>query len=101
MRFVIIYTQGSAWNMEKPLEEQQGITDHLEYLQGLFDVKTLLIGGPFTDSIGAIAIIKADNQAEAQDIAAHDPFLISHVLQATVHPWQVLFDQQTGKDLRS
>jgi hypothetical protein len=31
----------------------------VEYLQGLFDVKTLLIGGPFTDIIGAVAIIIA------------------------------------------
>jgi uncharacterized protein YciI len=97
MRFAIIYSQGSAWNTEKPLEEQQGITEHVEHLQGLFDVKTLLIGGPFTDSIGAVAIIKADDLAAAQSVATHDPLVVNHVLQATVHPMHVLFEQQTEK----
>jgi uncharacterized protein YciI len=101
MRFAIIYTQGSAWNVEKPLKEQRGLSDHLEYLQRLFDTKTLLIGAPFTESIGGIAIIKADGLTEAQDIAAHDPFALNHVAQVTVHPLRVLFDQQTGKSLRS
>ena len=101
MHFALIYTQGPAWNVEKPLQEQQGISDHQEYLQGLFDAKTLLISGPFTDSIGGVAIIKADDPTEAQGIAEHDPFVLNHLAQTTVHPLCVLFDQQMGKSLRS
>ena len=101
MHFAIIYAQGPAWNVEKLVKEQQGINNHLEYLQGLFDAKTLLVGGPFTDSIGGIAIIKANDLVEAQDIAEHDPIAPNHVAQVTAHPLHVLFDQQTGKSLRS
>jgi uncharacterized protein YciI len=99
--FIAIYSQGPAWNVQKPFKEQQGITDHLQYLQGLFDAKTLLIGGAFKDSINGMGIMKTDDLAEAQGIVEHDPIILNHVMQAAVHPLWVLFDQQTGKSLRS
>ncbi len=64
---------------------------HLDYAKALGD--TLLVGGPFLDEqermIGSLLIIKADSLADAEAIAARDPYAQAGLFSATsVRPWR-------------
>ncbi len=70
---------------------QQVRPKHLDYAKSLGD--RLLVGGPFLDSeermIGSLLIIKADSLAEAEAIAAADPYAAAGLFTATsVRPWR-------------
>lgn len=64
--------------------------DHLAYLSGLG--ATLKGAGPFLDENGApngsLILLEADNLADAQNIAAQDPYAKAGLFaDVTIRPW--------------
>lgn len=95
--FVVIYTQGPAWQTGKTVKEQPFFREHIRYMQQVFAARQLLMGGPFLDLVGALAILDLVNEAQARDIAAHDPFVLARVIEPHVHPWHAYFDQYQAR----
>lgn len=63
---------------------------HMEFLKSLGD--GLVLAGPFQDeqgrSNGSLVVIRAENQAQAETIAARDPYAIAGLFASTsVRPW--------------
>jgi uncharacterized protein len=88
--FAIIYSPGPAWIKDKPIYEQP-LREHARYMQKLLDENKLVLAGPFADSSGGMAIIRAANWRQAQAILDDDPAIKSNVFTATLRPWQVVF----------
>ncbi|MGU3573952.1 YciI-like protein [Brucellaceae bacterium C25G] len=68
---------------------------HLEFLNGLGD--RLKVAGPFLDANskpnGSLVVIEADSQAEAETIAARDPYALAGLFErVTVRPWNWVFN---------
>ena len=99
--FVVIYTYGPAWQTEKTVEEQPLFDEHLQYMQQLFAARQLLMGGPFLDTQGALAILDVASVAQARDIVAHDPFVQAQVLEPHLHPWHAYFNQYQARSAPS
>jgi uncharacterized protein YciI len=70
--FVGVYARGPKWLVGKTVREQP-LDAHFAYMGGLQSSRILVLGGPFKDDEGALAIIAAPNLAEAQLIFAADP----------------------------
>jgi uncharacterized protein len=98
--FVIIYTPGPAWIQGKSFSEQP-LMEHGHYLQQLFVEQLLLLGGPFTDATGGMAVIDTESSAEAQVILDQDPAVLKKVFLASLHPWYTVFDVYAGRSLKS
>lgn len=65
---------------------------HRAYLAELAARGKLAASGPLTDFTGALFIYEADSLAEAQQIAADDPYAIGGVLtDSELKQWQLLF----------
>lgn len=88
MKFAIFYTQGPAWVQGKSIYEQPA-EDHDQWALNLFKAHKLLLAGPFSDDSGGLVVIEVSNEAEARELFASDPGLISGIFQATLHPWYV------------
>ncbi len=84
--FVFIYTPGRAWLKDKPITAQP-LNEHFAYMAKLETAKTLMLGGPFKDSSGAIGIIQAPTLREAEEIIANDPAVKDGVVNAEVKRW--------------
>ena len=95
--FVVIYTSGPAWQTGKRATDQPLFREHLRYMQQLFAARQLLMGGPFLDSVGALAILDVASVAQARDIAAHDPFVLARVIEPHLHPWHAYFNQYQAR----
>ncbi|MBK8550004.1 MAG: hypothetical protein IPL53_02675 [Ignavibacteria bacterium] len=77
------YCDHSAWT-EK---ENQLIGVHFRYLQDLFEKKVLFLAGrtvnePMTEKDCGIAILEADNEAEAKSIMENDPAVKGKLMYA-------------------
>lgn len=91
--FVVIYTPGQAWQTGKTVEELPFMDEHIEYMQEVFAARQLLMGGPFLDHQGALAILDVETFAQARDIVAHDPFVQQRVVEPHLHAWDAYFNQ--------
>lgn len=88
--FAIIYEPGPNWIKGRDIFEQD-LHDHGQYMASLLDQGHLLMGGPFTDSSGGMAIITVKDADEAAAILNKDPGVINGVFKAKLRPWYVVF----------
>lgn len=84
--FAILYEPGPRWIKGREIFDQD-LQEHGQYMAKLLEQGHLLMGGPFSDSSGGMAIITAKNAGEAADILKKDP----GVFKATLRPWYVVF----------
>lgn len=74
--------------------------EHVKYLEGLGS--QLVFAGPFLDehgqSNGSLVMVEAKNQAEAEQIAARDPFQIAGLFAtSSVRPWKWTINNKEGR----
>ncbi|HVT97734.1 MAG TPA: YciI family protein [Acidobacteriaceae bacterium] len=64
---------------------------HADYFAGLFSGGKVLLYGPVQSPAGAfgIAILEAENQAQAREIAANDPSVLGGLNRFEVAPMRV------------
>jgi uncharacterized protein YciI len=79
---VVQYSMTSKWDKSKSAPEQPGFQEHFDYVKGLYDKGSILLGGAFADSSGAIMILNTTPE-DAKKIASDDPFVKNGLLTAT------------------
>jgi len=88
--YAVLLRPGPKWKKDLPPSEQPGIDDHLDHLVQQFQTGHLVLGGPFLDDSGGLAVLRAASLAEAKKIATSDPAVEGGLLKvAGVHPWLV------------
>lgn len=93
MRFVTLFGHGPNWQHGRTVFEQGPIMDeHLRSMRRRFDEGTLLLGGPFADDGGGIAVIEAPDNAAATAIIDADPAVTAGILTYRLHHLRAYFD---------
>lgn len=70
--------------------------DHLAYLQSLHDKGTVVLAGPVGDGSGAMMILQAASQEDAQQIVDADPYTAAGVgADHVLRPWKVVIPPQS------
>jgi uncharacterized protein YciI len=54
----------------------------------------LVLGGGFLDGTGAMGVLLAKSQVEAERLVATDPAVREQIVTATLHPWYVTVANQ-------
>lgn len=92
----IDYQRGPAWPAGQPAP-QQALHDHQVYLQQLMESGQMLMAGLFRDEAGGgIAVLDSGDEAAARRMMQDDPAVRSGLLQATLRPWQMVFNPADG-----
>lgn len=97
--FMIHFRPGKAWIKGKSIMEQP-LETHGDYMQALYEAKKLVMGGPFMDDEGGVAIIDVPDKEEAERLVKLCPSVVDGIFVAEVHPLMLVFDQSTGLSLR-
>ena len=87
--YVLQHSPGKNWVKDRPFFKQPEISRHAEYMEGYWESDQLLEAGAFTDNSGAMMILTAANQQEAETIAYNDPCVKSGLLNVSVKPWRI------------
>jgi uncharacterized protein YciI len=87
--FVISYGRGGAWIAGKPVFEQP-LKEHLAYMRDLTARRILILGGPFTDDLGGLIVVRVETQQDADAIWNDDPAVLAGVMTAEAHPWMLM-----------
>jgi uncharacterized protein len=97
MRYIALIGRGPRWVADKPVWEQgRPIQEHLAAMRDHYDEGRLLLGGPFMDPSGGIAVLDVEDEAAALALMEADPGVQAGVLVFTVHALRAYFDAFTG-----
>ncbi len=94
--FVVLYRPGPGWLEGKTIREQP-ISEHVGYMKKLKELGTLVLGGPFKDSAGAMAILECEGWEVATQFVADDPAIQTQLFAAEIHPWDPAATGQVEK----
>ncbi|HEX4459645.1 MAG TPA: YciI family protein [Polyangia bacterium] len=71
-----------------PMERLNETVDrHRAYLRGLKARRKLVASGPLVPRTGGALLLRADDDAELQQLIAGDPFAQERLVEHTVHVW--------------
>ncbi len=92
----IVYSRGPTWTDGKSQQDQL-LEDHARYLMRHYRRRIVLMGGPFRDDTGGLAIIEAGAAEDAERFLRADPAIARGTLRATWHAWNVVFKKRKEK----
>jgi uncharacterized protein YciI len=86
LRLFVVFSHG------KGLDLKPYLVEHLEYMISLERQGKLFASGPFGDGAkgDGMTILRAASEAEAQEIASRDPFVVNGIRTFTITPWTVM-----------
>jgi uncharacterized protein YciI len=97
MRYVALIGHGPAWIAGKRVWEQgRPIEEHLDTMRDRYDEGRLLLGGPFKDSAGGIAVLDVEDESAAVALMEADPGVRAGVLVYELHEMRPYFDAFTS-----
>jgi len=85
--FVLMHTPGSKWDQDLSIFDQVGIEQHKTFMSDLLEAGDMVMGGPFVDGSGGMAILKVESVEDALAIANRDPAVRSNILNVEVKQW--------------
>ncbi len=86
--FVIVLDKVPGFQLTPEL-----IGEHVAHLRALARAGQLILCGPFTDHPSGMVVITAKDKAEAERIAAADPFVIHGARTFVVRTWLLANEQ--------
>ncbi|HZZ64427.1 MAG TPA: YciI family protein [Candidatus Baltobacteraceae bacterium] len=89
--FAVIYGRGRKWNADIPFHEQAGVHRHRDFLADQHEAGRLIIGGPFLDDTGGLAIYRAASREDLDCVLAADATVTEELLTYEVHPYIAAF----------
>ena len=72
--FAVIRSRGSAYQSDRPLEEQAEWRAHADFMNALHAQGFIVIGGPLTDGPDVLHVVRADSADGIRARFAADPW---------------------------
>lgn len=88
--FFVLRTRGASWNRESALEEQDGWSEHADFMNGLAEEGFIVLGGPLEGTPNVLLLAMAHSEEEIRERLAADVWAQQDLLRVErVAPWEV------------
>ncbi|HYA57735.1 MAG TPA: hypothetical protein VEH57_04645 [Thermoplasmata archaeon] len=94
--FVVINEQGPSWREGRPMREQEGWSEHAEFMNQLLADHVVLLGGPLPGGPRhrAMLVLRSSDEHVLRERLATDPWMRSGVLRVgELVPWELLLGE--------
>lgn len=98
MFLVVLHRSGLEYESSRPLEEQSDWDAHAEFMDGLAEEGTIILGGPLADEFRVVHVFEAESEDDVRATLARDPWSGTHLEVAAIEPWTIRLD---GRNLGS
>jgi uncharacterized protein len=89
--FAVIYRPGPLWVAGVPLQGQDGIARHIDFLSEQLSKGKLIFAGPFLDDTGGVAIFDVPTSEELTSLLAQDETIARQLMSYDSHPCALPF----------
>jgi uncharacterized protein len=94
-RLVVRFRAGPTWTSGS-IREQPDWDAHAEFVDGLIERGTMVMGGPFADNSGSQSLLEGVDPDEARRILEEDPFMRNGVFELDeIREWTIFVDELT------
>ena len=90
--FLVLLRRSGEYDLARPLEEQAGWEAHAEFMDGLVDSGSLVLGGPLADEVRVAYAVEAESEEAVRATLARDPWSGTHLAVEAVEPWTIRLD---------
>jgi uncharacterized protein YciI len=88
--FFILRTRGANWNRDRTLEEQDGWTEHADFMNSLAQEGFIVLGGPLEGTPNVLLLAMAESEDEVRERLAADVWAVQDLLRVErVAPWDL------------
>jgi uncharacterized protein YciI len=95
---MVRFRAGPTWTSGS-VKEQPEWDAHAEFVDGLVERGTFVMGGPFSDNSGTMILLEGIDVDEAARILEEDPFMQNGVFELEeIREWTVFVDELTPTD---
>ena len=92
-RYVVRLRRGGPWDWSRDMRQQDGFTEHAEFMDGLVEQGFVLLGGPLEGDRETLQIVEAESEEEIRRRFAEDPWAAKGMLTpVAIERWTVLLD---------
>ncbi len=89
------FRAGPTW-ISGSVREQPDWDAHAEFVDGLIERGTMVMGGPFADNSGSQSLLEGVDADEARRILEEDPFMKNGVFELDeIREWTIFVDELT------
>jgi uncharacterized protein YciI len=93
MLFAVTLERGGPWDWSRGLREQDGFTEHGEFMDALVDDGFILLGGPLEGEREILHVVRAGSEEDVRSRLAADNWHQNGMLAVTsIRSWTVLLD---------
>ena len=94
MHVAVIYSKGPAWTSREAAKDH--IEAHKAFQHKNFEAGLLLMGGPFLDEAGGMALLEVGSRQQAENVVGDDPAIKGGFYSAKLHPWRIVVSRAKG-----
>jgi hypothetical protein len=88
--FFILRTRGASWTRDLPLEEQDGWSEHADFMSGLVQEGLVVLGGPLEGTPNILLLAMGESEEDVRKRLAGDIWAQRDLLRVErVAPWQL------------
>jgi uncharacterized protein YciI len=96
--FIILFDPGPSWDENKEIEKQDHWSEHVKFVDKLFDEDKVFIAGPIVHYDRIVIIYDADDESEVRITFKDDPFISNGILHLeSIMEWNIRLDQRRGR----
>jgi uncharacterized protein YciI len=85
--FAVIRRRTAAWDMSRPMEEQNGWRAHADYMDALYEEGFFALVGPLEGSRDVLLIVRARDAEEIERRLGDDPWSSGLLETTRIAPW--------------
>lgn len=90
MKFVILGYDGPEGEAKRKIHRPA----HLANLEPLAQQGRVILAGPLIDKVGSLMVLEFESQAEAEQFANQDPYMVNGVFERVeIHPFMQVLPQ--------
>jgi hypothetical protein len=89
---VTLHRSGPSYDPALLLEQQSGWEEHSDFMDGLVDDGSVVLGGPLGDDHRVVLAVEAESEDGVRRALAEDPWHPSHLEIASVEAWTIRLD---------
>jgi uncharacterized protein YciI len=90
--YLVERARGTAWDHSRPRRDQDGWSEHAEFMDALAEEGFISLGGPIGEGDGenALLVVDAPDEAAVRARLAEDPWGEDMLATESIRPWTVL-----------
>lgn len=96
--FLVKRVHGRSWDASRLRREQAGWDEHAAFMDALVDKGVVVLGGPVGEGDGdyALLVMEVEDEAEARNWLAADPWGDDMLVTESIDPWSVFLRRGRG-----